>query len=83
MTLDNDKYVDTKRIFEYTNYRKFIKDFYVENKKKDKSFSYKIFSKNADIKSKSYFSDVQKGNKDISNRIISKVSTALGLKGRK
>jgi uncharacterized protein (TIGR02147 family) len=67
-----------KSIYQYTNYRTFLKDFYEEKKSGD-GFTYRDFSKIAGVNSSSWLLHLIKGIKNLSNESIIKISKALGL----
>jgi uncharacterized protein (TIGR02147 family) len=66
-------------IFKYTDYRKFLEDFYEEKKALTPSFSYQNFSRQAGFSSKSFIFNVIKGKKNISNGSIVAISEAMKL----
>jgi uncharacterized protein (TIGR02147 family) len=53
-------------IFNYLNYRDFLKDYYEEHKAKSPCFSYKYLANKAGFKSKSFFHEVITGKKNLS-----------------
>ena len=57
-------------IFEYTDYRKYLKDYYETKKKKNKSFSYQQFANNAGFKTKTFLFNVIQGGKPVSKKSI-------------
>lgn len=65
-------------IFQYTNYRSFLKDFYEEKKSRER-FTYRDFSKMAGVNSSSWLLHLIKGIKNLSNESIIKISKALGM----
>ncbi len=67
------------KIEHYSNYRKFLADFYKEKKKKSPCFSYRYFLKKADIKSPSFLKEVIDGKRNLTARSIKAFSRALGL----
>lgn len=67
-------------IFEYTDYRKFLNDYYGEKKKASPSFSYNALSLKAGIKSKGFLHDVMHGAKNLSKQTVVKLSEALGFR---
>lgn len=67
-----------KTIFEYQNYRLFLKDYYLEQKKKKKNFSYRSFSEKAGINAVSYLFYVISGKRNLTQSTILKVSQAIG-----
>jgi uncharacterized protein (TIGR02147 family) len=65
-------------IFTYSDYRKFLADFYREKKATTPSFSFQNFSRQAGFASKSFVFNVMKGNKNLSP--ASTVSLAEAMK---
>lgn len=68
-----------KSIFEYTNYRKYLEDFYSE-KKETKGYTYRDFSRDAGMNSSSWLLHLIKGVKNLSNESARKVARTLSLK---
>ncbi len=66
-------------IFEYDDYRKFIKDFYSLNKSLDSKYSYRYLAKAAGYKSPSAFLEVISGKKNLSDEGALKFARALKL----
>lgn len=66
-------------IFTYTNYRTFLKDFFVAEKAKNPHFSYQSFANKAGFSSKSFIPHVIEGKKNLSKDSIHKVGKALKL----
>jgi len=64
-------------IFTYTDYRTYMLDFYNHCKCHDDSFSYRVFSKDADIKSRSFMLNVINGNRNLATKIIPKLCIAM------
>lgn len=67
-------------IFDYSNYRSFLNDYYLEKNKKDKKFSHRFFASKIGLNSTGFFSDVLKGNRNLTLPLILKFSKALKLK---
>ena len=67
-----------KTIFEYLDYRLYLKDFYLEKKKMSK-FSFREFSRMAGFTSPVFIKLVIEGKSNLSNSSIGKLSKALGL----
>jgi uncharacterized protein (TIGR02147 family) len=65
-------------IYQHTNYRSFLKDYY-EEKKSGEGFTYREFSRIAGMNSSSWLLHLIKGTKNLSNESIIKISKALGL----
>lgn len=69
----------TKKIFEYLDYREFLKDYYNRKKEANPAFSLRVFSDRIGFKAKDFISRVMNGDKNLSNQSISKVATGLRL----
>jgi len=57
-------------IFEYLDYRDFLRDFYQEKKKQNPSFSYRVLADKAGFRSKSFFPQVLDGSRNLSEESI-------------
>lgn len=66
-----------KAIFDYFDYRSFLRDFYSYKKSKYRYFSYRFFARAAGIKSPVFFKEVAEGKKNLSRSMIQKFCTAL------
>jgi uncharacterized protein (TIGR02147 family) len=71
--------MNNKSIFEYKDYREFLKDSYVFRKSKDNKFSYRYFSRLTGFKSPSALRDVIKGRTGLKESGIRRFAKALGL----
>ena len=67
-------------IFIYTDYRKFLKDYYENKKKENKSFSYQRFANKAGFKTKTFLFNVIRGDKPLSKKSILNLAQAMKLK---
>jgi uncharacterized protein (TIGR02147 family) len=65
-------------IFEYENYRLYLHDYYEDQKKSKKYFSYRYFSKKAGINASAFLYYVIKGKRNLTKKSIAKISTAIG-----
>jgi uncharacterized protein (TIGR02147 family) len=65
-------------IFSYTDFRKYLADYYDERKALSKSFSYKVFSEKIGFKSKDFIFRVINRGKKISRSSAFKISRAIG-----
>lgn len=65
-------------IFEYTNYRLFLKDYY-EERKAQEGFTYRDFSRLAEMNSTSWLLHLIKGTKNLSTDSIARVAKAIKL----
>ena len=66
-------------VFEYQNYRDYLRAYYNELKATKKSFSYRSFSKLAGINTSSFLFHVIQGKKNLTKNTIVKISGAIGL----
>ena len=66
-------------IFEYMDYREFLRDYYRWKKVLSPSFSYTVFAKKAGFGSKSFLPHVINGIRDLSRDSIFQIGEALGL----
>jgi uncharacterized protein (TIGR02147 family) len=66
------------RIFDYTDYRDYLDDYYKDQKSRNAYFSYRYFAGKANISSIGLYKDVVKGKQSLSRRAISKFSEAMG-----
>jgi uncharacterized protein (TIGR02147 family) len=65
-------------VFEFQNYREYLRAFYNEQKMTKKSFSYRSFSKKANINTSSFLFHVIQGKKNLTKNTIVKISGAIG-----
>lgn len=66
-------------IYDYVDYRSFLKDFYKEQKSSIKAFSFKYIANKAGFKSKSFVKLVIDGKKNLTEDSINKLNTVLKL----
>ncbi len=66
-------------IFDYIDYRNYLKDFYLENKKNKKYFSYRYFSSKAGVKSPVFLKLVVEGKRNLTHPMIEKFTKPLNL----
>ena len=69
----------SKKIFEYLDYRGFLKDYYNAKKEANPAFSLRVFSDKIGFKAKDFISRVMNGDKNLSNQSIPKVASGLRL----
>jgi uncharacterized protein (TIGR02147 family) len=69
----------TKKIFEYLDYREFLKDYYNAKKEANPAFSLRVFSDKIGFKAKDFISRVMNGDKNLSSQSIPKVASGLRL----
>lgn len=69
-----------KSIFEYIDYRKFLKDFYTESKETKKYFSYRYFAQKAKLNSPILLKMVMDGKRNISRKTIDQFIAGINLK---
>ena len=66
-------------ICEYTDYRKFISDYYTEAKAKNPGYSYQVFAIKAGLKSKGFLHNVVQGKRSLSRSNVIAFSQAMKL----
>lgn len=69
-------------VFLYTDYRKFLKDFYENEKSRDKKFTYRHLSETVGFKSPGHFTQILSGKANISITLIERFARALKLTKR-
>ena len=69
-----------KAIVEYTDYRKFIRDYY-EERKRCSAFTWREFARNVGFSSAVYLKYVCEGKKNLSVSAAGSVASAMGLVG--
>ena len=65
-------------VFDYTDFRKYLSDYYETMKTEKNHFSYKILANKAGFQNKGFVYNIVKGNKALSKSNIFKLSQALG-----
>lgn len=66
-------------IFDYTDYRKYLRDFYENRKATDRSFTVRYIAENVGFKSASFFCQLMNGRSNMSPGLVNKFSGFLGL----
>ena len=69
----------TRKVFEYLDYREFLKDYYNSKKEANPTFSLRVFSDKIGFKAKDFISRVMSGSKNLSDQSIPKVAAGLRL----
>jgi uncharacterized protein (TIGR02147 family) len=69
-------------IFEYEDFRSYLRDCYSERKRSKKGFTHRYFAKLAGFSSSSFCLHVMDGRKNLSVESTQKIIAALGLEGR-
>jgi uncharacterized protein (TIGR02147 family) len=67
-------------VYTYQNYRKYLEDFYLQQKQKNPLYSYKSFSESAGIGSPNYLALVMKGSRNLTTANIQQFARALRLR---
>ena len=65
-------------LFEYQNYRDYLRAYYQEQKAEKKSFSYRSFSRKAGIQAASFLFYVIEGKRNLTKNSLLKISQAIG-----
>jgi len=66
-------------VYEYLDYRAFLRDFYSAKKEKSRSFSYRSFSRRAGVSSPNYLKLVIDGARSLSPKMAASFAEACGL----
>jgi uncharacterized protein (TIGR02147 family) len=66
-------------VFDYVDYRQFLRDFYAAQKTRSVAFSHRAFSRRAGLKSSNYLSLVMKGERHLSSEMATRFAKACGL----
>ena len=69
-------------VFDYTDFRKFLRDKFAEAKVCDKSFTYRRLAAIAGFKSAGFFTQVLQGTTNLSDRMIPRIARAFDLHKR-
>jgi len=68
----------TIRIFDYTDCRNYLGDYYKDQKSRHPYFSYRYFAGKARVSSIGLYKDVVDGKQSLSRRVVAKFSEAMG-----
>jgi uncharacterized protein (TIGR02147 family) len=77
--------MDTKKnisIYDYTDYRRYLRDFYEEQKKRNPAFSYRYFARKAGYNSSGLYKDIVDGRTGITRSLILRFATAIKLSSK-
>jgi uncharacterized protein (TIGR02147 family) len=66
-------------IYDYTDYRLYLRDYYEEQKTKNPAFSYRYFARKAGFNSSGLYKDIVDGRTGITRSLILRFSTAMKL----
>ena len=66
-------------IFNYSDYRKFLADYYSEKKKGNPNYSHRVFARSAGLSSPSHLLMIIKGERNLSIKTVQKFSEGLNL----
>lgn len=69
-------------VFDYTDFRQYLRDFYKQEKSASKSFSYRSFAIRAGFNSSGLYKDVVDGRRDLNNQHVFQFCKAMKLTGR-
>ena len=73
-------YTPGPSLFDYLDYRAFLRDYYAE-KKRTRGFSFRAFSKRAGLGSPNYLKLVMDGERNLTEAMAERFAAALGLSG--
>lgn len=66
-------------IFDYTDFKLFLREYYDFKKKENSKFSYRVFSQKAGISNPGYYIDIVKGRRILTEVNLEKIMKGLGL----
>ena len=69
-------------IYDYTDYRQYLRDYYQEQKAKTPAFSYRYFARKAGFNSSGLYKDIVDGRTGITRSLILRFSIAMKLSSR-
>jgi uncharacterized protein (TIGR02147 family) len=72
----------TITIYDYTDYRQYLRDYYAEQKAKNPAFSYRYFAKRAGFNSSGLYKDIVDGRTGITRSLVLRFATAMKLSSR-
>ncbi|MBN1757940.1 MAG: TIGR02147 family protein [Chitinispirillaceae bacterium] len=78
MAMKEDRNTFSLSVFDYTDYRRYLADYYNERKRFSKAFSYRFFARKAGINSVGLYKDVIEGRQRLGRALIFKFSAAIG-----
>ena len=67
-----------KSIYEYLDYRQYLKDYYEDRKKRERRFSYRVWADDAGFKAKDFILRVMKGGSRLSGESTHALAKAMG-----
>ncbi|MGZ3805823.1 MAG: TIGR02147 family protein [Pseudobdellovibrionaceae bacterium] len=70
---------EKKSVFEYSNYREFVRDYYLAAKSRDKKFSHRLFSRLAGFKSSNFIKFIMDGKSNTSSESAERLARAMKL----
>ncbi len=71
-----------RSVFEYSDYREFLRDHYEFKKEASRSYSFRYFAKKAGLKSPNYYKLVMDGERNLTHRNVRKFAKGLNLGDR-
>lgn len=71
-----------RSIFEYEDYRSYLKDYYEESKQTKRYFTYRYFAERAGLASPVHLQLVMNGKRNLTHKTLVKFAQGLDLKGR-
>jgi uncharacterized protein (TIGR02147 family) len=69
-------------VYDYTDYRVFLADYYAEQKRKNPAFSYRYFARRAAVSSSGLYKEIIDGKRGLSRALISRFAQAMKLSRR-
>ena len=82
MNIESENENLMERIYEFDDYRRFLKTFFDSRKKTQEKFSHRYFAQKAGFQTSSFCAHVMKGNRNLTEKSLPKMVRGLGLTGQ-
>jgi uncharacterized protein (TIGR02147 family) len=69
---------DKLSVFNYTDYRQYLRDYYLTEKQKDKKFSYRTFLEKVQLHSSGFYKELLDGKRSLTRTLIMRFSKVIG-----
>lgn len=79
--MPDDRKIDKIEVFDYFDYRAFLRDYYAYMKKTRRGFSFRAFSLRAKLGSPNYLKRVMEGDRNLTLQMAERFAQACGLQG--
>ncbi|MDD9945686.1 MAG: TIGR02147 family protein [Myxococcales bacterium] len=77
----NTSQAELPHVFDYLNYREYLKQFYAAKKAQGRGFSFRLFAKRAGVSASNHLKRVMDGSRNLPDATARRYANALGLAG--